>query len=59
MNILLTADWLVRTTYYILFQHLDELGANTERVGDDAVVASFDEVQGGGQYLRNLAGSSK
>ena len=42
----------MRTTYYILRKHLDELGG-------DAVVAIFDEAQGGGQHLCDLAGNSK
>ena len=49
----------MRTTYYILLQHLDELGASTGRFGGDAVVALFDEAQGCGQHLLDLAGSSK
>ena len=49
----------MRTAHYILLQYLDDLGANTEHLGGDAVVAIFDEAQGGEQHLRDLAGSGK
>ena len=54
MNILLTADWLVRTTYYILRQHLDDLGANTKPLRGETIVAIFDEAQDGGQHLGDV-----